>query len=207
MEKLNPLNRINKMLKKLIFPVTPLVVITALSIIFTIWAVIIVFTSGPTAALIGAIAAAINLVIIVLYIIDRMLVRKIEFKTVVLGELFLGILIAFFFYYNESTIDINIATDSNQFVVLFDSEENSLADFEKNGLFGKKLNVYNHIIHVDSSLYNNKDLRINEPDEWGDFYGEEGTIQLNGKLVKYILRTHDNPQLTIENLLEEIENE
>lgn len=207
MKKLNPLNRINKMLKKLIFPVTPLVVITVLSIIFTIWAVIIVFTSGPTAALIGAIAAAITLVIIVLYIIDRMLVRQIAYKTVVLGELFLGILITFFFYYNARTIDINIATDRNQFVVLFDSEENSLADFETNGLFGKKLNVHNHIIHVDSSLYNNKNLRINEPDEWGDFYGEDGTIKLNGKIVKYILRTHDNPKLTIENLLEEIENE
>ena len=179
----------SKFLKKLIFPITPLVVIAALSILYTIYVLIIVFNSEPEAALIGAIVAAITLIILVFYIVDRTLVRRISYKVIAIAELILGILIAVSVTYNQSTIDINITTDNDYIVVLFDSDESAVTNFKTNGVFGKEINVTNHIIHLDSNLYNNKALRINTP-EWTGFIQEDGTILLNEKPVKYILRTH-----------------
>lgn len=60
----------SKTLKKLIFPVTPLVVIAALSILYTTYVLIIVFNSEPEAALIGAVVAAITFTILVFYFIE-----------------------------------------------------------------------------------------------------------------------------------------
>lgn len=199
----------SKTLKKLIFPITPLVVIAALSILYTIYVLIIVFNSEPEAALIDAVVGAITLSILVFYIIDRILVRMISYKVIVIGELVLGILIAVSITHNESTIDINITTNKDYIVVLFDSDENALTDFKINGVFGKEISVYNHIIHLDSNLYNNEALRINTP-EWAGFIQEDGTIRLNEKPVKYILRTHRTQNLqglTIDSLKQEIEKE
>ncbi len=191
------------------FPVTPLVVIATLSILYTIYILIIVFYSEPEAALIGAIVAAITFHILVFYIIDRILVRRISYKVIAIAELVLGLLIAFSFYYNESTIDINITTNKDYIVVLFDSDENALTGFNRNGVFGKEISVYSHIIHLDSNLYNNEALRINTP-EWAVFSQENGTIRLNEKPVKYILRTQRTQNfrgLTIDSLKQEIEKE
>lgn len=201
--------RMSEFLKKLIFPVTPLVVIAALSILYTIYVLIIVFNSEPEAALIGAVVAAITLIILVFYIVDRILVRMLPYKVIAIGELVLGLLIAFSIYYKESTIDINITTDKDYIVVLFDSDENALTDFKRNGFFGKEISVYDHIIHLDSNLYNNEVLRINTP-EWAGYSEEDGIIRLNEKPVKYILRTHRTqniPRLTIDSLKQEIEKE
>ncbi|MGY5851752.1 hypothetical protein [Salegentibacter sp. F14] len=196
-------------LKKLIFPVTPLVVIAALGILYTIYILFIVFNSEAEAALIGAVIGAITLIILVFYIIDRILISIIPYKVIAIGELVLGILIAVSITRNESTIDIQITTDKNYIVILFDSDENALTDYKTNGIYGKKISVTNHIIHLDSNLYNNESLRINTP-EWSGFIQEEGTIRLNNKTVKYILRTHGtkNPHgFYIDSLIQEIEKE
>lgn len=165
---------------------------------------IVVFTSEPSAGLLGGIAVGITQIIVVLYLVDRILVRKLTYKQVLFGELVFGIIIALYFSYQESTIDINIQTNKDYVLVLFDSKDNLLSDFEMNGLFGKELNVYENIIHVDSTLYRKKDLIINEPEIWGGFRQDEGTVELNGQLVNYTLRTNDNPDLTIDSLLNKI---
>ena len=107
------------MLKRLIFPLTPLVVITVLSVIITTWALFIVFTSEPSAGLLGGIAVGITQIVIILYLADRILVKKLAYKKIVFGELALGIIIAFCFSYQESTIDINIQTDKDYVLVFY----------------------------------------------------------------------------------------
>lgn len=90
--------RIKKLLRTLFLPVTPFVVIAVLSIIYLIWAFLIVFTSGPTAALIGAIAGAITVMVLGLYVLDRIMVKRLSYRKLVLSEIFLGILIVLWFY-------------------------------------------------------------------------------------------------------------
>lgn len=197
----------NKALKRLIFPITPLVVIAALSILYTVYILIIVFNSEPEAALIGAVVAAITLTILIFYIIDRILVKIISYKVIAIGELILGIFIATTINFNESTIDINVTTDKPYILVLFDSDEDALTNFKKNGNFGKEISVSNHIIHLDSNLYKNEALRIKTP-EWPGFIQEQGIIQLHNKPIKYILRTRrtrDPRGLNIDSLKQEIE--
>lgn len=181
---------------------TPVIVLAVLSII---WSLVILVTSPPSAGLIVVLAFGITMGIFFLYVLDRILVRKIAFKTLVSGELFLGILLAFYIYYEQSTIDINIKTNEDYIVILFDSKENLLKDFPRKGVFGKELNLNEHIVHVDSSLYGKENLRINEREEWTGFSQTEGKIKIQGQPVRYILRAKRNRQPSIEDLLPEID--
>jgi hypothetical protein len=95
-------------------------------------------------------------------------------------------------------------------VVLFDSKEKSLSDFQRSGIFSKEMNVYNtHIVHLDSSLASFNNLRIMEPVQWNAFSRQRGRIEINGQSIRYILSSdnltnpylHRNPQPYIDSLL------
>ena len=184
-----------------------MVVVALLSTVITIWALIFIVISEPSAGLIGGMALAITMIVFVFYIVDRILIKKFSYKKIFIGEILFGIIVILYFKYNTSTIDINISTDKDYILVLFDSKENKFSEFERIGFFGKELNVNENIVHVDSSLYNNKDLRINEPGKWGGFSQKQGAIKLKGYLINYTLRANDNQKLTIDSLLSEIEKE
>ncbi len=130
-----------KAFKNLVFPVTLLTVITFLSLLIAIQALYIAFTNDHTAAIYAAITIPITVFLIFLYLIDRILVRKVSYYKVMLGEIVFGILIFLLFSYQNSYTDMNFHTDEDYILVIFDSKENSLEKFNKKGLFGKELNV------------------------------------------------------------------
>lgn len=198
------LNRIKNFLKRMIFPVTPMVVIAAFSLIITIWAFLIIFTTSAPSALLPGISLGISQFIFAVYIIDRVIVKKVTYKQIFFGEIFFMLFLTLSFFFAVSTIDLNVSTNKNYFLVLFDSKENQLSDFNTKGIFGKELNIDKHIIHVDSSLHNTTKFRIRGPNNWSEVSHTEGKVDISGHPINYILRTQ-NIDLTIDDLLAELE--
>lgn len=176
-----------KVLKNLVFPVTLLTVVTLLSLFVTIQALYISFTNDHTAAIYAAIAIPVTLILIFLYIIDRMLIRKVSYYKLMLGEIAVGIFIFLLFSYQNSSTDINFHTNQDYILVIFDSKENSPEKFSKKGLFGKELNVYNtNKMHLDKAMSLRKNLRINEPRDWNGSYYKRGKYYFKGDSIEYI---------------------
>ncbi|MCY2688743.1 hypothetical protein [Salinimicrobium sp. TH3] len=199
---------IKNLLKKMLFPVTPVVVLAGIFFFIFLWAVIEIFSTTQASAFLAAIAIPISLFVFVLYGIERFIVRKINYRILFVGELILLLILPISFYYSVSMTDLNVTTEKSYFVVLFDSKENSLTDFKRTGLFGKELSVSHHIIHLDSSLYNNEALRIRVPETWREISNSHGQIKLSGKKINYRLySTEENLNLTVDELLGELERE
>jgi len=197
-------------LKKVIWPVTPLTVVTVASVVVTAWAWIIYFIDKPSEALVVAVTTAISFWVVIFYVIDRLFIRVLSYRKLVLGEIVVGIVAFLFISFQNRTFDINFHTDKNFIVVLFDSNEKSLPDFQRRGIFSKELRVDNtHIVHLDSSLASVNNLRIIEPAQWDAFSRHRGRIEIDGQSIQYILSSdnrtnpylHRNPQPYIDSLL------
>lgn len=192
------MGKFKKILKNLVFPITLLTVITLLSLIISIYALYIAFSNDHTAAIYAAISIPITGGLIFFYLIDRWLIKRVSYLKLMLGEITIGILIFLMFLYqdsytdvsfhtdNDSYTDINFHTDQDYILVIFNSEENSLPKFNRKGLFGKELNVYNtNKIHLDRSMSLQKDLRIKEPKEWMGSYVTQGKYYFEGDSIDY----------------------
>ena len=197
-------------LKSLVWPVTPLTLLTVTAIVITAWEWIIYFTDKPSEALVVAITTALTVVTLTLYVIDRLFVRVLSYRKLVLGEIVVGIVAFLFISFQNRTLDINFHTDKDFIVVLFDSNEKSLSDFHRRGIFSKELKVYNaHIVHLDSSFASINNLRIREPAQWNAFSQHRGRLEIDGHSIRYILSSdnatnpylHRNPQPYIDSLL------
>jgi hypothetical protein len=202
-------------LKNLVLPVTPLTVITAISLVATIWASI-VFTGNHSAALYAAVTSQITVFLILLYVIDRLIIRRLAYYKILLGEVLAVIFFFLFYSFQDSTININFHTDKDFILVIFDSKENPVSDFRRSGFWGRELNVYNqNIVHVDSLLSTRKDLRINQPEQWRGFSQNGGRFEINGHSVKYVFSSNNkpgtysykNPGAYIDSLLKQVEKE
>jgi len=180
-------------LRNLIFPITFLTVITICAIIVTIQALYIAFTNDHTAAIYAAITIPITLVIIFFYVIERLLIKKVSYLKLMIGEFVIGITVFLIFSYQDSSSVINNSTTINFYtnqdfiLVLFDSNESSLSKFNKDGVSGNELNVYHsNIIHLDSTLFFEKDLKINYPKHRERFSTDKSTLQTEGDSINYI---------------------
>lgn len=185
--------KLKTVIKNLIFPITFLTAITICSVIVSIQALYIAFTNDDTAAIYTAVTIPITLVIIFFYALERLLIKKISYLKMMIGELLIGLIIFFIFSYQNTTstinnyTTINFYTDQDFILVLFDSNENSLSKFKKEGNLGKVLNVYDtNIIHVDSTLSFEKDLRVNYPKHWERSSADRSTLKTEGDSIEYI---------------------
>jgi len=197
-------------LKSIVWPVTPLTLITVIALVIAAWEWIIYFVDKPSEALVVAVTTALTVVTLTLYLVDRLFIRILSYRKLVLGEVLVGIMAFLFISFQNRTLDINFQTDKDFIVILFDSNEKSLSDFQRRGIFSKELKVYNtHIVHLDSSLASINNLRIMEPAQWDAFSRHKGRIEIDGQSIQYILSSdnrtnpylHRNPQPYIDSLL------
>lgn len=188
--KVNLMVKFIRILKSIIFPVTLFTVVTTISVIIAINAIYIMYTNDGESAIYAAVMIPITLLSICLYIIDRLLIKKISYIKLMLGEAVFIALAFLIFLYKNSTIDVNFYTNEDYVLVLFDSKENSLYKFTKKRIFGKELNVYNtNIIHLNSDMSLRKDLKINSPKQWERFTQNRSVYDKEGDTIKYIFST------------------
>lgn len=199
-----------RLIKKIFYPFTLLTLLTIIAVISAIYATYIAATNDHTAAIYAAITIPITLSIIFFYIIERFLIAKISYAKLMFGEVVFGIFIFFLINNQFSTIDINFFTDKDYILVLFDSNENVISKFDKKGLFGKELNIYNsNMVHLNSTMVSIEKLRINAPKEWNLSTGHYSFIDANGNTVKYVYNTKNelspefikNPEKFIDSLI------
>jgi len=198
------------LIKKIFYPFTLLTLISIISVLLTIYSFYVAATNDHTASIYAAIAIPITLFIIFLYIIDRFLITKISYAKLMFGEVVIAILIFFTLNYQFSTNDVNFFTDKDYILVLFDSNENPLSKFHKKGLFGRELNVYNsNLIHLNSEMASQENLRINAPTEWNMSTGHYSFKNNHGNTIKFIYNTKNkltpnfikNPENYIDSLI------
>lgn len=180
-------------LYKLFFPVSPLTVLSVLSVLVSVVALIRASTTNHSAAMLAAISMNLTFVILTLYAIDRLLIKKLAYHNLVAGELVFGILLFIFVTFQDRTTELIIQTDQDFTLIVFDSKENTMDDFKRTGLWKEELQVQNQtIVHLDSSLAVNQRLRVNAPAHWMGFSQEEGWIELHGHSVKYLFRINSS---------------
>ena len=176
-----------RILKKIIFPITLLTLVTIVSIIVTINAIYITLTNNNETAIYAAVMIPITLVFIALYIADRLLIKRVSYVKLILGEIVIGLSVFFMFLYLNRTTDINFLTNQDYILIVFDSKENSLSKLSKKRIFGKELNVYNtNIVHLESTMALRKDLRVNKPKEWKNFIEYRSVFDIEGDSIAYI---------------------
>ncbi|GAA4810117.1 hypothetical protein [Litoribaculum gwangyangense] len=176
-----------RILKSFIFPVTIFTILTLIGVIMTINAVYIMYANNSESAIYSAIIIPITISIIGLYILDRLLLKKISYIKLMIGEIVFIVITFFIFIYQSSTIDINFYTNEDYVLVLFDSHENSMSKFNKKRIFGKEYDVYDtNIIHLNSEISFRKDLRINVPKQWESFTQNRSIYEKDGDSIKYI---------------------
>jgi hypothetical protein len=78
--------KVFKILKSLVYPVTLLTLIAIYAIYVSIQALIISFTHDHTAAIYAAVVIPITLMILLLYVLDRILIKKIPYFKLLIGE-------------------------------------------------------------------------------------------------------------------------
>jgi len=192
-----PTNRRKSFLRKLIFPVSPLTILTALGVVITLIALIRVSVSSYSSAMLAAISASLTFTLLILYALDRLLIQHVAYRYLVVGEIILGVLLFFLMTLQDRTTELHvhtdelhIQTDQDFMLIVFDSKDNTLDDFKRSGLWSQELHIgHQTIIHLDSSLATNPRLRIKEPDHWMGYSEESGTIELHGRRVKYLFRS------------------
>ena len=184
---------LKSIIKNSIFPITILTVITICALIVTIQALYIALTNDHTAVIYAAVTIPITLIVIFLYVIDRIVVKKVSYLKLMIGEFVIGVTLFLIFYYpdhtseNNGSTTINFYTDQDFTLIIFDSNENSISIFNKTGRNGKVLNLYNtNIIHLDRTLLFDKDLKFNYPKHWEKFSVDRSTLQIEGDSIEYI---------------------
>lgn len=185
-----------RILKRMIFPITILTILTVISIITTINAIYIALTNEDNAAIYVAVIIPITLLIIFLYIIDRLLIKKVSYVKLILGELIIGISVFFIFLYQNRTTDINFFTNQDYILLVFNSKEHSLSKFTKKKIFGKELNVYNtNIVYLDRNMALRKDLRVNTPKQWESFTQYRSKFKTEGDSIEYIFMSKNTSNI------------
>lgn len=178
-----------KTIKSWFYPVTPLTIVTPVSIVVAIHAIYLGFTLDSPAIIYPIIIVPFTAFIVVLYILDRILIKKqFSFYVLIITELVLIAAVNLLFSYADSTTDIRITTDEDYIFVLYDAHENSLDRFEKKGLFSKELLINGNIVHLDSSLYYRDDIRIFPPDSWMGISDQRGNYFYKGDSIPYIFK-------------------
>lgn len=172
----------------MLYPVTVLTVITFLSILVSVYAMYLGFTLESPAIIYPIVAVPIAVLLVLLYAVERHVVKKLSYLKLMAGELLLTLVVFLILSKQFSTTHINFHTKQEYVLVLFDAnEEEDVATFSSKGIFGKELNIYDtSIIHLNRTWNQREDLRINTPKEWGKSVGwYMGTILLKGDTVAY----------------------
>ena len=182
---MNSIVNFKTIVKNTVFPITLLTVLVFLGIIISIHALYVAFTKDPIYAVM---VIPITIVLVFLYILDRFLIKRVAYARLMIAEVIIGIFVFLIFSYQDSYTDINFHTDQDHILVIFDAKENSISKFNRKGIFGKELNVYNsNKIRLDSSMALRKNLRINEPKAWKGSYYKRGKYAVKGDSIEYIL--------------------
>lgn len=81
------MNKFLKILKGWVYPVTLLTLISIYAIYVTFQSLIIAFTQDHTAAIYAAVVIPITILILLLYVLDRVLIKKIAYFKLLIGEI------------------------------------------------------------------------------------------------------------------------
>ena len=178
-----------KTLKSWLCPVTPLTIVTPLSIVIAIYAIYLGFTLESPAIIYPIIIVPSTALIVGLYVLDRILIKKLfSYYVLIIAELVLIAGAYLQIIYANGTTDIHIKTDEDYILVLYNAHENSLDSFKKKGFFSKELLINGNIIYLDSSLRYRDDIRILPPDSWMSVHEDRGNYFYKGDTIPYIYK-------------------
>lgn len=181
--------KLTNILKRILFPLTPFTLLFIISVCILIYAVVIYVTITPGAAMLTAISGAITVALLVLYVLDRILINRFSYSRIVLAELTFIFLVFLGFAYQNRSTEINLKTDQDYIVVLFDSAPEALKynnTLRRTGLFSNSIETTEQFIHIDSITFDREQLRFRYPEDWVP-QTYMGTVIHQGRMIDYIV--------------------
>lgn len=180
--------RFLKTLKKLVFPITLFSILSILSVVMLTEALYLNYTSPNLfSGFYISIVAPFAIGIWILYIFERILLRKIAYKIILLSEIGIAFLLFIIFSYQNSKTSFRIETNKPYILVLFDAPKSSSISFEKKGLFSKELVIKDtNIVHLNPFYEFKNDLKIETPEHWKQTTTDKSSTTIQGKKVGYL---------------------
>ncbi len=178
-----------ELIKKIFFPFTLLTALLLISVAYTFIAIYIALAGPAEAAIYAAIAIPISLVLTILYLAERMLLRRFSYVKVLLAEAMLICFLYFVHSYQNRSIQIRFQTRQDAVLVLFDTNENSIQTPARKGIFSKELIVDTNILHLKPSMAKQERLSMIWPESWPRYAVENGFLLKNGDSIQYYFST------------------
>ena len=178
-------------IKKLLFPITVASILLLISVVYSAIAIYIALSSTAEAAIYAAIAIPISLLLVVVFLIDRMLLRRFSYVKVLLAEtIFFSMFVLFFLYQNRS-VQYRFQTGQDAVLVLYDADENPSKPMKKTGLFSREMVIDKNILHLKPAMVHEERLRMRWPENWTRFSVDQGILLINGDSVPYLFSTQN----------------
>lgn len=161
------MSKIQKFLKQLFWPITPVLILLIASLTLLVYASIIYTDSSESLG--WGIVLIFTLLLSFLYVLDRVAVYYIKVWIITLAELL--IFLFFILIQMESTKKNSIILDTkeNWALVIYDSRGIAEDNFSSDGIFDKKYLTNDNILHLDSSFYWESQYRVTVPDSWAGY--------------------------------------
>ena len=175
-------------MKKLFRKITPFFVLTVVGLIATVVEILILFLSTNDKGGLGT--GLLSILAILLYsflLFDRYLIRKIEYKKIVITEVLLLFILPFLYLYINRETKVYIETYRSYYILVYSENGINKEQIKASGLFDHTLKIKNDsIIRLKYSLYNDKNFVVIEPKNWG------------GHSIKYLDTLINTKQIKIE---------
>ncbi len=191
-------------MRKYFTNITPFFVLTFIGLVLCIGETIILFLSKDQGELATGILIGFAVILYIVLLIDRLLVRKIKLKRLIIFE-FISILIlpAVFMYFGKTT-KIRVETLEEYFIVVYNDKGLKKEKVPSSGLFNRGMTIQNQkVINLHSSLLDDNEIIILTPKTWKNGHSNIyfDTI-INAEKVNYQIYYHSLSKEIADSILE-----
>ncbi len=177
-------------LKKAVWPLTPVVVVFIGAFIFNTYLFYQTYVVNPDVGLLMAVVGMFSVPLIFMYAFDRLLVGSLSYPILAVIELMILALMGLGIKQMTASNQIQIETDQAYVLVVFDRQAGAIQDFsqfKRTGLFEKKQVVRSPLILIDPNFYQKNEVSIHYPKHWKSFNAFHESIDLNNRMLSYII--------------------
>jgi len=183
--------------RKLLFPITPLLLLAYGLGILALVTLFKSFTSPSGYGIYPAVFLALWLMVLLLLALERKVLMRLPYLTVFGGELLILLFGYLGFSFWNRVTEIRFDTPQDYILVIFDARDTSDIAVKREGSFFYRV-VWSKasVIHITPEMGRQNNLRITPPPDWGSMQYFEGKVLSNGDSVGYILGVQEimNPK-------------
>lgn len=186
----------NKQLKKHFVKITPFFILVHLGVILcSIGVIYIWFDDNNHGGLASGLLAILLLLFGVAYIVDRYLVKKLKYRTVLIFEFIAIPLLVIAHQYTSRETIVQVDTEKRFIPVLYFEKGLHKEQIPRSALFDRKIvMVCDSLLHLDIGLLDDDSYGLAVPHSWGGYFQKTLDTVVNNKMYRLHLFYNDVPQ-------------